>query len=138
HVRGVHRHLRVSHAVARRYPVTIAQHFGQHGGAAQLGRIDVRFELTTGGLSLEGNAQETVVQVDVGPSVVGPDRMSRMVRRVALPDHPEYASKAIDHEVVAAVALDILEKGLANPLQCAILAGLEWRLQSFRCMKYDS
>ena len=90
------------------------------------------------GLRLEGNADEAVVQIDVEIPLIGPHRVTRMVRRIAFVDNAEHPPEAIDQEVVAAAAADVLEQGFAHPLQHVVLARLERGLKALRRVVHDS
>src|ERR1035441_6070377 len=82
-----------------------------------LGGADAGTGLPGGGLRLERNPDEAVVEIDVEMPVVGPYRVARMVGGICLVDNAEHPAEAIDEEVVAAAAADVVEQGLADPLQ---------------------
>src|ERR1035438_1775794 len=103
-----------------------------------LGGADAGTGFPGGGLRLERNPDEAVVQIDVEMPVVGPYRVARMVGGIGLVDNAEHPAEAIDEEVVAAAAADVVEQGLADPLQDVVLSRLEGGLQAFRGMVHDS
>ncbi len=108
-------------AVSRQNAIAPAQHCRQHRRRPHLGRADSRLQLPWQRLSFECNAQETLVQIQIQPLGVGPDRTSRVVRGVAFLDHPVNPAEPVDQEIVRPIGFHIGKERFTDALQSRVL-----------------
>src|SRR6476646_4697539 len=77
-----------------------AKHVSQNTACMNLSLADNRDRFHDARLRLEGNTDEAVVQVQISPVLVRPDRIPRVVGGAGLFHYAEDAAKTVDHEIV--------------------------------------
>ena len=104
-------------AVGRGNLVADAEHFGEHGGRADLGGAHHSLGLAGMRFRLKRNTQKTLIEIHVEPLVVRPDGISGMIGGIGFGDHPVHAAKAVDQVVVGALTAHVLQERFAQTFQ---------------------
>src|SRR5580700_3534877 len=72
-------------------------------------------------LGFESYAEEALIEIQIDPGLVSPNRMTGVVGVVAFTHNTKHASKTIDHEVIRMIAAHVLQQSLAGPPQGSVL-----------------
>ena len=114
-----------------------AQHLGKDARRVDLRGIGRR-QIALLRLRLEGDSQETAVQVHENHRAVGPDGIAGVIGYVRFGDNAENLPEAIDQEVIAVVLLHHADHGLADALEPCVFVGGETRLVAFGGVIHDA